>query len=330
MPSVLHQALLALFQNRPELAAELLREALGIELPAYTGVRVEASSFSELEPAEYRADLVVALLSDDAPVFAIVVEVQLARDDRKGYTWPLYVVGLRARLRCDVALLVVTPDSGVAKWAAEPVYLGSQNYFTPLVLGPDGVPVVTDPLRAAADPELAVLSTMAHGHDDANLAVRIAMAATAGLGAVQDPDRIVLYSDLIEAALGEAARKAFQMIPPGYEIQSELIRGWVAKGEIKGRAEGEIKGRAEGEVKGRAEGEIKGRAEGEIKGRAEGEIKGRAEGLVESLFTVLEARGLAVSEQQRERVARTLDLAVLSRWLRGAVTATSVEQLLDV
>ncbi|MGC4093456.1 MAG: hypothetical protein QM756_37280 [Polyangiaceae bacterium] len=119
------------------------------------------------------------------------------------------------------------------------------------------------------------------------------------------------------------------MIPPGYEIQSELIRGWVAKGEIKGRAEGEIKGRAEGEIKGRAEGEIKGRAEGEVKGRAEGEIKGRAEGLVESLFTVLEARGLDVSEQQRERVARTLDLAVLSRWLRGAVTATSVEQLLE-
>jgi hypothetical protein len=42
MPSRLHEALLVLFRNRPELAPELLRDALHIELPAYTEARIEA------------------------------------------------------------------------------------------------------------------------------------------------------------------------------------------------------------------------------------------------------------------------------------------------
>jgi hypothetical protein len=82
MPSLSHEALLLLFRNRPELAPELLSEALGVELPAYTEVRVESADLTDVVPAEYRADLVV-LLVDGKPVFAIVVEVQLTRDDRK-------------------------------------------------------------------------------------------------------------------------------------------------------------------------------------------------------------------------------------------------------
>jgi hypothetical protein len=39
------------------------------------------------------------------------------------------------------------------------------NRFTPLVLGPSGVPAVTEAEAARQDPELAVLSAMAHGKD---------------------------------------------------------------------------------------------------------------------------------------------------------------------
>jgi len=38
--------------------------------------------------------------------------------------------------------------------------------FVPVVLGPDSVPVVTEPDRARQDPELAVLSALAHGGED--------------------------------------------------------------------------------------------------------------------------------------------------------------------
>lgn len=86
MPSVTHEALLQLFRNRPELAPELLREALRIELPAYTEARIESADFSQLAPTEYHADLVV-LLVRGAPVLGIVVEVQLAQKARKRFTW---------------------------------------------------------------------------------------------------------------------------------------------------------------------------------------------------------------------------------------------------
>src|ERR1019366_8630796 len=85
MPSLSHEALLLLFRNRPELAPELLRDALHVQLPAYSEVRLESSDLTDITPAEYRADLVV-LLVDGTPVLGIVVEVQLQRDDRKRFT----------------------------------------------------------------------------------------------------------------------------------------------------------------------------------------------------------------------------------------------------
>ena len=76
MPSLLHEALLLLFRNRPSLAAELMREALGEKLPPHDTAEIQEASLSQIAPTEYHADLVVLLRSNE-PVFGIVVEVQL-------------------------------------------------------------------------------------------------------------------------------------------------------------------------------------------------------------------------------------------------------------
>jgi hypothetical protein len=252
MPSQLHEALLLLFRNRPTLAPELLRDALHVELPEYTEARIESADLTDVQPAEYRADLVV-LLYDGKPVLGIVVEAQLAPDEHKRFAWPVYAVGLRARMRCPVCLLVVTPHESVARWANKPIDLGGGNLFAPLVLGPSGVPKVTDQARAVADPELAVLSAMAHGQDqDPDKALQIAVAAmTASLGL--DAERSTLYFDLVVASLSEAARKSLQAMDPAkYEYQSEFAKRFIAQGKAEGKADGEAKGKAEGEIRGRA------------------------------------------------------------------------------
>ena len=82
MPSFLHEALVLLFRNRPQLAPELHSEALGVSLPSYTEVRIESGDLSQPVPAAFHADLVVLLL-DGKPVLAIVVEVQLGVDERQ-------------------------------------------------------------------------------------------------------------------------------------------------------------------------------------------------------------------------------------------------------
>lgn len=236
MPSQLHEALLLLFRNRPALAPELLRDTLRVDLPPYTEARIESAELTDIQPAEYRADLVVLLL-DGVPVLGIVIEVQLAPDERKRFVWPVYVANLRARLELPVCLLVVTADEPTARWAAKPIDLGGGNRFAPIVLGPSGVPEIIDDDVARADPELAVLSAMAHGQDaDFGKAARIASAAhAASLGL--DADRSRLYVDLVLSSLSEAVRMELQAMDPAkYEYQSEFAKRYVALGRAEGRA----------------------------------------------------------------------------------------------
>lgn len=238
MPSLQHEALLELFRNRPALAPELLRDALQVELPKYTEARIASADLNQVQPTEYRADLVVLLL-DDKPVLGIVVEVQLDHDDRKDYVWPAYVATLRARLECPVLLLVVATDESTSRQAGRIVDLGGGNLFRPLVLGPSGVPVVTDEAIARADPELAVLSAMSHGQDaDVECVTRIAIVA---LQASRELgwEHAKLYSDLIDRALSEAARRALQtMAIPNYQYQGPTFRKIFAEGKAEGKTEG--------------------------------------------------------------------------------------------
>jgi hypothetical protein len=252
MPSQLHEVLLLLFRNRPSLAPELLRDALGVELPAFTEARIDSADLGQVQPTEYRADLVVLLL-DGEPVLGIVVEVQLAPDDRKAYVWPVYVANLRARLECPVCLLVVTADEATARWAGRVIDLGGSSQFTPFVIGPSGVPWVTSEEQARDDPELAVLSAMAHGKDqDVERSVQVAIVAQmASLGL--DEERSKFYCDLVQHALSEAARRALQnMDLSKYEYQSEFAKRYVAQGREEGIEHGIEQGLEQGLAKGRA------------------------------------------------------------------------------
>ena len=237
MLSWLHESHLLLFRNQPALAVHLMREALGVDVPAYREARVMSADLTELQPAEYRADMVVQLV-DDASALGIVIEVQLSVDERKRFSWPVYVSILRARLECPVCLLVVTADDAVARWAAKPIEMGGLHQLTPYVLGPSRVPEVTDEFHARTNPELAVLSAMAHGSDDdVERSTRIAMAAqTATVGL--DADRSKLYFDLILKSLSEAARHALSsMDAHTYEYQSDFARHYVAQGRAAGAAD---------------------------------------------------------------------------------------------
>ncbi len=236
MPSELHEALLLLFRDWPTLAPQLLRDSLHVDLPHFTDVRIDSADLTEMRPTEYRADLVVSLL-DREPVHAIVVEAQLSRDPRKRFAWPAYVTSLRARLELPVSLLVVTADDATARWAGQPIDLGSGNVFRPLVLGPSGVPVITEEAEARAAPELAVFAAIAHGRDnDARRAARIAFAAQAGT-LVLDDARGGMYCDLVYDLLSEAAQTELRAMDPAkYQYRSEFAKRYFGQGELHGRA----------------------------------------------------------------------------------------------
>ena len=150
------------------------------------------------------ADAVVELLQGGKRRAAVVVEVQLQKKPRKRFTWPLYVGSVRAELECKTMLLVLAPRRSVAAWASQPIELGHPGFvLRPIVVGPEGVPVVTKRADAEASPELAVLSALAHGRGARGLPV--ARALMHGLDCV-DPEQAWVYGTIVFHALSKAVR----------------------------------------------------------------------------------------------------------------------------
>ena len=190
--------------------------------------------------------------------------------------------------------MVVTVTEAMARWAREPMVLGPGNVFQALVVGPSAVPVIEDVAVAERDPEMAILSALAHGQGPhAEQIGRAALLATLHLSSESQ----LLYCDLVLTAVSEAARAALEklMTSGNYEFQSDFVRKLIAKGE----------------------------AAGEVKGEAKGEAKGRAH----AILAVLEARGLRASDEARVRILACTDSAQLEAWIRKAVSITSVDEL---
>jgi hypothetical protein len=315
MVSPLHEGVIKLVRDRPAFAADLLGELLDVKVPRFRRARLGDATLNQLAPVELRADAVVLFSQRKKPVFGAIFEAQIKRDRRKRFTWPLYATAARAREKCPFVVLVVSPSAATARWAAQPIELGGGNQYSPLVIGPDGIPKVTQRDRARRAPQLAVLSVMAHGRGEVGTATAIGTAAVRAISRFPDDERL-LYSLLIDSNLSKAARKAIAMQPGTPKYFSEAQRRNYERGV------------AEGEAKGKAEGEAKGKAEGEAKGKAEGEAKGKAEGKAEALLKILTQRGLSLTAEQRRRIAGCADLAVLERWLDRALSVRSATDLL--
>ena len=289
MPSFPHELPLELFRQCPELVLHLLGKVLEVELPPYREVRIEEAHFTEVKPTEYRADLVLTLWNG-GPVMCIVVEVQLQIDPRKEWTFPVYVTTARARHQCPTVLLVFSDDERVVRWAQKPIQLGGGSVLRVMAMGPEMVPWVREVEQAVQLPELAVLSAVSHGNEEAGLEVLVpALAALLTL----DGDRKNFYYDVVLRSLNEAMRRALEaeMLTRKYEYQSDFARTYFGQGEAKGLAEGEVKGEAR------------------------------------ALLAVLAARGLEVDMATRERIVGCADPGLLERWITRAATASSLPEI---
>ena len=151
---------------------------------------------------------------------------------------------------------------------------------------------VTDHDRARREPQLAVLSVMAHGQGNVETAAAIGSAAAWAILPFPEDQRL-LYSLLIESNLSEAARKAIEMQPGLEKFFSETQR----RNYEQGRAEGKAEGRLEGEAM--------------------------------ALLKILARRGLTLTADQRRDIIACTDLALLGRWLDRSLSVGSAEELFE-
>jgi hypothetical protein len=212
----------------------LLGPVLDIEVPAAERVAITSAEFAEIQPPEYRADVVVRVDGDAGVEDIFIFEVQLDIDAGKQISWPFYSSGARARFRCPATVVVIAVDERVASWCARPIVIDrAGNVYRPAVIGPSAIPVITNIEQARQVPELAVLSVIAHGSEPGGEV--IGLAALAGCEQL-DSTRADLYADLVFANLGKVARRALEalMAQHNYTYQSDFAKKYFDEGIERG------------------------------------------------------------------------------------------------
>ncbi|TDD91431.1 hypothetical protein E1293_02275 [Actinomadura darangshiensis] len=252
-------------------------------------VTLTSESYAGLNPAELRCDATVLLDDPEAPSFGVVVESQLRFKEDKLFSWPAYLALLRLRRKCGVSLLVFCPDQKIAEACAAPIDMGHPDW----VLKP--LTVHPGMLPAITDPARAcrlpeLAVFSAPAHADGPHAQAVVSSLSAALGTLSG-DTGALYNDYIMSRLSDAARKLLEetMKLENHEWQSDFALRHIAEGKAEGKAEGEAR----------------------------------------SVLLVLDARGISVPNDVRERICECSDTDQLERWLQRAATITSAEELLD-
>ena len=169
------------------------------------------------------------------------------------------------------------------------------------MLGPAGVPEITDPVKAEQEVELAVLSAVAHGNGPNGLAVlKAALRALARL----DLEHAAVYLQSIYDALHEPMRRALEALV--MEQPSEGKANWPSFAQQifeYGYRLGYFKSYCEG--------------------YRTDELKGKRDVLVR----LLARAGIALTEEERARIEGCEDPGTLNRWAEnvlGAKTAADV------
>lgn len=295
MPKLPHEALVQLVRRAPEIILSLLWP--DGPPPSCTTIHVTAGEFVDLNFAEYHADVVLALGGvPGRPEGVVVVEAQNSIDPAKRESWPVYISGVRSRLHCPCALVILAPDRRVAAWCSTPIDLGWGRFVQhPWVIGPDDIPVITELERARAAPELAVLSVAAHADEPVALAVALTAAEAAR---DLDDGRSVRYIDFIFGLLGPQARTLLEQLMSTAERRyfSDIFQ------------EHFDRGLAEGEAK--------------------GEAKGKAEGKAELLLKLLALKNFTLTEADRQRILGCAEPDRLDAWAGRVLTANCLDDVL--
>ncbi|MEW9532930.1 hypothetical protein [Microbispora sp. NPDC049125] len=302
MPGPRHDATNDLVREHPELVRHLLRTVGGADLPDTPILRVHSGELNDRISTDRHADTLILGGPPHDPWYALICETETRLSAEKFTQALRYAATVWLLLNKPVHVLFITPDPNADRYA-HPVTLdagGLTVTLIPCVCGPGQIPPITDPGQVMADPALATLSVMNHGHRK-----EITEAFLTGLNAL-DPDDAPRYYEYAYNMAVPEARHVLEalMATTTWPVYSPFAKEHYGKGVAEGRAEGREEGQAEGRV------------------------QGQAQGKAAAVLAVLTARGLQVSDEQRRLIEATTDHDRLDHWLRHVATVESAEQLL--
>lgn len=300
MPNPPHEMLHHIFREDSQLFSRVL-EFEEVSFPEPHEIRVGNIDSTETRKVlERRIDTVLEAQTKDGP-FLIAIEAQNRPSKLKLRNWAYYPAYLHEIRGCPVVVLVVCRDPVTAAWAREPYRIGLPDrpslVSTPIVIGPDTLPRITDMERVVADPYFAVLCALAHAHGPAIGGILEALAAAL---AKMDEALSKNLNEFIERGLEDTPalnvwRSLMALAPMNLQPRSRWAQENIAKGLAQGRAEGQA--------------------------------VGEAKGVTESVLHILDHRHLELSSEVRAHIAACTDIDLAKTWLDEALSITDVSQL---
>lgn len=313
MPSPPHEILHNIFREDSQLFSRVLR-FVEVSFPEPHEIIVGNIDSTETRKVlDRRIDTVLEAQTEDGP-FLIAIEAQNRPDKLKLRNWAYYPAYLHELKGCPVVVIVVCRDEATARWARKPYCIGLPDrpslVSTPIVVGPDNLPTITDVARVVEDPYFAILCALAHARNPEIGGILEALAAA--LARLEDSDFSRQLFEIIERGLEDTPaldlwRKAVSYIPITMLPRSKWAQENIAKGREVGREEGFAEGREEGVALGRAEGE--------------------AVGITESVLRFLDYRGIRMTPAIRARISACTDVEMAKTWLDEALAIEDINQL---
>ncbi|MFF1646421.1 hypothetical protein [Streptomyces sp. NPDC058240] len=290
MVSSPHEAMHRIFQEYPGLFSRV-SEVLGVDIPPPTSATALPTDLTEARPVERRVDTLLRIETEHDGPFLLAIEAQGKKDPRKTVSWPYYVSYLHNRYGLPILLLVVCQDHATAEWAARPISIGVRQWQTlalnPLVAGPHNMPVITDVTEARKDLALATLAAITHADNPDVGAILKTLSA-----ALRDTPEAIADPIVELTAQGLGNRPAAQQWRNLVAVDTSFYKSFMSE-EI----------------------------------RDEGRAQGRAQGRAEDILLVLEARGIALADEIREKITSCDDPQLLRQWLNRAATAATIEEV---
>lgn len=285
-----HDVLVMVLRDRPLLLAELVERVARRSIGA--PVAVLDSAVRVRRPIEVRPDLVVRTREAWA-----IVEVQNRIDEDKQTSWPIAVAELCHEHRRMGDLFVITASRRVAAWATRAARLagdaGTRLDLTPVVM------LIAGPqIEALLDPE----------HPELGVIAAWAMQKRRGPKA--------------RAVIDRAMELVGKLPPPLQDAQARAIVGVLSEPMLA-----LLKERSMLDADKIPESPAARRFRLFFERR--GKVEGKVEGMREALLAVLEARGLAITEEERARIDACTSRAELDCWIKSAATETSAQAALQ-
>ncbi|MEU5883344.1 hypothetical protein [Spirillospora sp. NPDC047279] len=287
MPSPRHDALTNLIRDRPGFAAEILTDLLGVDLPDRSAIRLGDTELSDRTSKDLKPDAVVLTGPRQAPTHAIVVEIQQQTSERKRRQLARYAAAVWLSFDCEVTVLVVCPTKKAAAFYAEPVRTTLADYTLR--------PHVLDPdhIPVITDP-YQVADNPSMGTLSVTTHGQDPAVLQAFLTGIPKDEHGPDYYDYACSIAAPPIRQALEARMADYTT-------WPSDAPLARHFHG--------------------------RGKAEGRVEGKAEGEAKMILMVLDARGIPVTPETRDRIANCGDVELLELWGRRAATAETIDDL---